>query len=268
ISRARVPNFYDGSQTTVFSASNIGLFDASSMKRQAMAASHAAQFSKDAAFQCHANKNNHPSRKLLHMQKFYPATIKSLDSAMRQRAACAAAAVSKAASSSAATATPAAAAQQHSGPGGPPGPEGGGGRHGSQIDQALRAAAAREASIARSKMEYNRFRGRVAEVHSIITGVTATAAVMAGTAAATTAVTPASARPPPLFPAHATHQQLLGIMRVKPPDPEAPVPSVPRPRRWLGEHVGWEGNRGLATPPAGAAARDGAPLWPWPSSEF
>lgn len=44
----------------------------------------------------------------------------------------------------------------------------------------------------------------------------------------------------PLFPAKATHQQLLGLVH-RPSNPERPAPAVPRERKWLGDNVGWEG---------------------------
>lgn len=44
----------------------------------------------------------------------------------------------------------------------------------------------------------------------------------------------------PLFPAKATHQQLLGLVH-RPSHPDRPAPTVPRERKWLGNNVGWEG---------------------------
>lgn len=44
----------------------------------------------------------------------------------------------------------------------------------------------------------------------------------------------------PLFPAKATHQQLLGLVH-RPTHPDKPAPAVPRERKWLGDNVGWEG---------------------------
>lgn len=44
----------------------------------------------------------------------------------------------------------------------------------------------------------------------------------------------------PLFPAKATHQQLLGLVQ-RPSHPDKPAPKVPKERKWLGDNVGWEG---------------------------
>lgn len=43
----------------------------------------------------------------------------------------------------------------------------------------------------------------------------------------------------PLFPAKATHQQLLGLVQ-RPSHPDKPAPMVPR-EKWLGNNIGWEG---------------------------
>ena len=72
----------------------------------------------------------------------------------------------------------------------------------------------------------------------------------------------------PLFPVNGTHAQLLGIDKKQVggnPMIAAPVP--PWRRSWLGDHVGWEGNRGLPTPPGGAHTRDGVIL-PWPTCQY
>lgn len=49
----------------------------------------------------------------------------------------------------------------------------------------------------------------------------------------------------PLFPAKATHQQLLGLVH-QPSHPDQPAPTVPKERKWLGNNVGWEGEANSA----------------------
>ncbi|CAN0543955.1 unnamed protein product, partial [Ectocarpus sp. 8 AP-2014] len=79
-----------------------------------------------------------------------------------------------------------------------------------------------EYHFCRDKMAYNRTKGREAEVDGILTGTS-----------------PLDKRLP-LFPAKATHQQLLGLVH-RPTHPDKPAPAVPRERKWLGDNVGWEG---------------------------
>ena len=88
--------------------------------------------------------------------------------------------------------------------------------------QRRRQRVAHEYEFCHAKMAYNRTKGREAEVDGILTGRSPVDKTM------------------PLFPARATHQQLLGLT-YRPINPNNPAPEVPRERKWLGDNVGWEG---------------------------
>lgn len=79
-----------------------------------------------------------------------------------------------------------------------------------------------EYEFCHDKMAYNRTKGREAEVDGILTGKSLLDARL------------------PLFPAKATHQQLLGLVH-RPSFPDRPAPKVSRERKWLGDAMGWEG---------------------------
>ncbi|CAM9283724.1 unnamed protein product [Hapterophycus canaliculatus] len=245
--RTRVKNGY-GLCTSPLSVSVIGQFDGSSEKRKADTREWDRRYHTDATFQGAQQRENHPVRKILHMQKCYPETVLRLNQkgSMKRNIG------------SASTARPV-SSRWHRNPS--PNnknsaPEGlrqqtarstNGGQQ-DLSDDAARGQVAREYLFCRDKMAYNRTKGREAEVDGILTGTSPLEKKM------------------PLFPAKATHQQLLGLVH-RPSHPEKPAPSVPRERRWLGSNVGWEGNRGLPTPPAGRNAKDGEVL-PWPSSQY
>lgn len=80
----------------------------------------------------------------------------------------------------------------------------------------------KEYHFCRAKMEYNRVKGQKAEVDDILTGIS-----------------PLD-KNEPLFPARATHQQLLGMVN-RPTNPDEPAPAIPRSLKWLGDNIGWEG---------------------------
>lgn len=86
---------------------------------------------------------------------------------------------------------------------------------------------ANEFQFCRAKMAHNRIKGREAEVDGILTGKSP---LLEGN------------KKMPLFPARATHQQLLGLVR-RPSHPDKPAPKAPEERKWLGDNIGWEGER-------------------------
>lgn len=83
-----------------------------------------------------------------------------------------------------------------------------------------------EYELCRAVMEHNRLKGQRSEVDGILTG--------------TSSLNPKA----PLFPARATHRQLLGITR-RSSLSDKRAPEVPRKLRWLGDNLGWEGERGM-----------------------
>ena len=66
----------------------------------------------------------------------------------------------------------------------------------------------------------------------------------------------------PLFPANATHQELLGIDgNLVGESAQVPAPAPEKRLKWLGDSVGWENNRNL--PAEREEFRDGRiDLWP------
>ncbi|KAG5188280.1 hypothetical protein JKP88DRAFT_267610 [Tribonema minus] len=84
VHQRRVVNGY-GSTTSLFSPSNIGLYDASALKRQQQSAAFVKQFEADAHYQRQEYSRKHPFKKQLHLQKCYPQTVKLLDGAMAGR---------------------------------------------------------------------------------------------------------------------------------------------------------------------------------------
>jgi hypothetical protein len=138
ISKQRVKNGY-GAMTSAFSASNVGLFDATSEKRKAQTASFQEQFAADAAYQLAQNKLSHPFKKGLHLQKHYPETVRMLDNEMAHRKA------------PPARKEPAPAASV---------------AHSSELQQ----KQAQEYQFVHKRMEYNRHRSKEAAVDKIITG--------------------------------------------------------------------------------------------------
>lgn len=71
----------------------------------------------------------------------------------------------------------------------------------------------KEYGFTHAKMEYNSFKGKESAVDKIITGDCPIP------------------KHNPLYPQNATHTQLLSIMRASPGHPDAPAPSVPKPRK-------------------------------------
>ncbi|CAM9827925.1 unnamed protein product [Scytosiphon promiscuus] len=244
----RVKNGY-GLCTSTLSASVIGQFDGSSEKRKAETRAWDHRYQTDATFQSAQQRDKHPVRKILHMQKCYPETVLRLNQkgdAVGRKAG------------SASTVRPISSRWHRN-----PSPNNknsaprelrgaarctNGARENLSENAARSGVARGEYQFCRDKMAYNRIKGREAEVDAILTGTSPLEKKM------------------PLFPAKATHQQLLGLVH-RPSHPDKPAPAVPRERRWLGSNVGWEGNRGLPTPPAGRNAKDGEVL-PWPSSQY
>jgi translation initiation factor 2B subunit (eIF-2B alpha/beta/delta family) len=138
ISKQRVRNGY-GTMTSAFSASHVGLFDATSEKRKAQTASFQEQFTADAAYQLAQNKLSHPFKKGLHLQKFYPETVRMLDNEMAHHKA------------PPARKQPAPSASVV---------------HFSE----MRQRQAQEYQFVHKRMEYNRHRSKEAAVDKIITG--------------------------------------------------------------------------------------------------
>ncbi|CAB1111660.1 unnamed protein product [Ectocarpus sp. CCAP 1310/34] len=246
----RVKNGY-GFLTSTLSASVIGDFDASSEKRKAANRVLNQKYDTDAAFQMSQLQGNHPVRKVLHMQKCYPETVFRLNRQGRTHKPDADRPISGRWHRNLAPNncnTSVATQQRHRRPQSSL-------QAGRSVDGGLelsgnttRRRGGCEYHFCRDKMAYYRAKGREAEVDGILTGTS-----------------PLDKRLP-LFPAKATHQQLLGLVH-RPTHPDKPAPAVPRERKWLGDNVGWEGNRGMATPPAGRNAKDGE-VHPWPSSQY
>ncbi|CAM9200602.1 unnamed protein product [Ascophyllum nodosum] len=265
IDRIRVVNGY-GIRTSALSASLIGDFDSISEKRKAINRKWEGVYQTDANFQISQMNGKHPMRKVLHMQSFYPATIRRLSDKLStisnvapdgtkhtdSRDPKAKAAVSSASgrgprhlpsssnssknkayfsptTASAALATVAPSQERSLLTTGRSSRSGSTSRLASikrcsrESREMRRRATQEEYSFCHGKMRYNRARGRGAEVNGIITGNAPLEVKM------------------PLFPARATHQQLLGLVH-RPSHPDKPAPEVPRERKWLGDSVGWEGS--------------------------
>lgn len=147
-------------------------------------------------------------RKVLHMQKCYPVTLQRLNrgAAKRSQDEC------------------------------PERPEGGNQSNLSQQRAASGYAGGnlsgkcretcRENAFCKGHMEYNRRKAREAQVGAILTGQS-----------------PLDNKTP-LYPSRATDQELLAMVR-HPANADKAAPSVERPRKWLGDNVGWEGDNGV-----------------------
>lgn len=218
----------------------------SPLQRQAINRAWEERYSEDATFQMLQLKGNHPVRKVLHMQSCYPETVSRLNG--KQKTAIPAKennnrnrnnkSNSQASSSSSlqlqletATATATGATTTTTAPlissrwrrgksqlSSRPSYRGTDGGVSTETQQCV----AREYQFCHGKMAYNRTKGREAEVDGILTGTSPLKGKM------------------PLFPARATHQQLLGLVQ-RPSYPHRPAPEVPRERKWLGNNFGWEG---------------------------
>ena len=236
-------------------------------KRKAINRKWEGVYQADANFQISQMNGKHPMRKVLHMQSFYPATIRRLSDKLStisnvapdgtkhtdSRDPKAKAAVSSASgrgprhlpsssnssknkayfsptTASAALATVAPSQERSLLTTGRSSRSGSTSRLASikrcsrESREMRRRATQEEYSFCHGKMRYNRARGRGAEVNGIITGNAPLEVKM------------------PLFPARATHQQLLGLVH-RPSHPDKPAPEVPRERKWLGDSVGWEGEK-------------------------
>ncbi|CAM9348725.1 unnamed protein product [Laminaria digitata] len=219
IDRVRVKNGY-GLCTSALSASVIGHFDASSEQRKATNRAWDDRYHKDATFQMSQLEKNHPVRKILHMQKCYPETVRRLNDTTTTTNK------TKNASCALKNQKYAGSAQPRSNSSGAAAERGGVPASASSSDGAQQRRRQRrvthEYDFCRAKMAYNRTKGREAEVDGILTGRSPVDKNM------------------PLFPSRATHQQLLGLT-YRPVNPNHPAPEVPRERKWLGDNVGWEG---------------------------
>mmetsp|Transcript_381 Transcript_381/g.969 ORF Transcript_381/g.969 Transcript_381/m.969 type:complete len:197 (-) Transcript_381:2454-3044(-) len=78
------PNGY-GITTSVLSVSHIGHFNVANAERQAHAASLDAQMKRDVKVQTRHLSTQHPYRKNLHLQKYYPDTLVKLEANKMQR---------------------------------------------------------------------------------------------------------------------------------------------------------------------------------------
>lgn len=164
-------------------------------------------------------EKNHPVRKILHMQKCYPETVRRLNdpttttttsttkktplSSQNKSETTPHNATSKLTSSRPERALSSSSSSASS-------------------ETRRRQRVTHEYDFCRAKMAYNRTKGNEAEVDGILTGRSPVDRKM------------------PLFPSRATHQQLLSLT-YRPVNPNHPAPEVPRGRKWLGDHVGWEG---------------------------
>lgn len=173
-------------------------------------------------------EGTHPVRKVLHMQSCYPETIRLLSDKERTVSS----AYGRRAKNQTSRSGPFPAPQ-------PPissrwirGPPhkaqsssfAANSSKGEDASDQIRRRAAHEYDFCHRKMAHNRAKGHEARVDGILTGTSPLTANI------------------PLFPAHATHQQLSGLVR-RPSYPDRPAPVVPRERKWLGDSVGWEGER-------------------------
>jgi hypothetical protein len=96
-------------------------------------------------------------------------------------------------------------------------------------------ATVQETSWNVNKREFNKGLATNAEVNQIISGESKLP------------INARTGRPEfPLFPAHGTHNQLMGIDgKMKGRNAQEPAPQVQSRNQWLGDNVGWENNRGL-----------------------
>ena len=196
-----------GRKYNPLAVTNIGHPSANQLSKKAKhEAALREQMKQSATIEMHRSKANHPSRSNLHMQKFYPDTLSRLNNGELTRVK------TPAQLKKFTWNTPFEAAQQKS-----------------NIDMNV---TRRTVDISRwnaSKRSYNQSRATNAEVDKIISGQGFD-----------------RNRSYPLFPANATHQELLGIDgKLVGANPDIPAPVPKRNLRWLGDSLGWENNRGL-----------------------
>ena len=230
--REKVTNEF-GVTTSKWSVTLLGHYEQSAAERVERQAEQTRVHERDFKSSIAINKQVHPVKRELHMQKFYPGTVNRLQQGDITR--------KKTPEPLKNAPYPLVRQQQALVP--PP---------------AAGAPVTKQAAdVIRNEFEWNqRFcqknktGGRIAVVKDIITGDLPLP------------------KHCPLFPVKGSHQSLLGIdNKLVGANPMLAAPMPDPSRRWLGDHVGWEGNRGLPTPDIGAHGRDGH-LAPWPSHQY
>lgn len=223
-----------GVVTSKLSVTLIGQYEQGAAERVARQAQQIRDQRVDFYKTLDASKRVHPVRRQLHMQKAYPDTVSKL-----QRGE-----ITRKQTPQALRDAPYPLVRTQV-PLQPPPPDARGG-----VDPARAANVHAEATWNTRYAEVNKTKGRVATVKDIITGDLP------------------MPKHQPLFPVNGTHQQLLVIdKKITGGNPMVSAPPAAGHRRWLGDHVGWEGNRGLPTPDIGWHGKDGF-VKPWPSSHY
>eukprot|EP00520_Triparma_pacifica_P010386 CAMPEP_0118659946 /NCGR_PEP_ID=MMETSP0785-20121206/15392_1 /TAXON_ID=91992 /ORGANISM="Bolidomonas pacifica, Strain CCMP 1866" /LENGTH=226 /DNA_ID=CAMNT_0006553103 /DNA_START=45 /DNA_END=722 /DNA_ORIENTATION=- len=224
VTQGKVYNGY-GMRTSKLSITNIGQYNLEADAISKRENILREQMKASALTEIQRSKANHPSKLNLHMQKHYPETLSRLKNGALTRLR------TPSELKEFTWNTPFETAKQVS-----------------NVDMAVTRRTIDESQFNYNKRAYNLGRSSNAEVDKIITGQKSVN----------------DKQKYPLFPANASHQELLGIDgKLVGESAQVPAPVPERKLKWLGESVGWENNRGL--PAEREEFKDGRiDLWPNP----
>ena len=222
VTQGKVYNGY-GVQTSKLSISNIGQYNLEADAISKRENVLREQMKTSALDEIQRSKANHPSKLNLHMQKHYPDTLSRLKHGDLTRLK------TPSDLKQFTWNAPFETAKQVS-----------------NVDMAVTKRTIDESTWNTSKRAYNMSKSNNAEVDRIISGQQSAN----------------DSQRFPLFPANATHQELLGIDgKLVGESAQVPAPVPDRRLKWLGDSVGWENNRNL--PAEREEFRDGRiDLWP------